>query len=41
MAATVSADERLSILGGLADALPDPFLLLDRRSLVLVKKFGN
>jgi len=35
MAATVSADERLAILGGLADALPDPFLLLDRRSLVL------
>src|SRR3569623_3613103 len=35
MAETVSADERLTILGGLADALPDPFLLLDRRSLVL------
>src|SRR3569623_3852693 len=35
MAETVSADERLTILVGLADALPGPFLLLDRRSLVL------
>ena len=35
MADKVSPDERLEILGGLADALPDPSLLLDRRSLVL------
>ena len=35
MADTVSPDQRLAILGSLADALPDPSLLLDRRSLVL------
>src|SRR3569623_262794 len=35
MAVTVSAEQRLQILGSLADALPDPSLLLDRRSLVL------
>ena len=35
MAEAISADARLEVLGGLADALPDPLLLLDRRSLVL------
>lgn len=35
MAETVSADDRMAILAGFADALPDPCLLLDRRSLVV------
>ena len=32
---TVSPEQRLAILAGFADALPDPSLLLDRRSVVL------
>ncbi|HEX4297870.1 MAG TPA: ATP-binding protein [Devosia sp.] len=35
MADTLSSDQQLALLGGLADALPDPCLLLDRRSVVL------
>ena len=35
MADIASPDERLDILGGFADALPDPSVLLDRRSLVV------
>lgn len=35
MVETISPETRLDILGGLADALPDPLLLLDRRALVL------
>jgi len=32
---TLSPEQRLAILAGFADALPDPSLLLDRRSVVL------
>jgi two-component system phosphate regulon sensor histidine kinase PhoR len=35
MAEEISADGRMSILAGFAEALPDPCLLLDRRSLVV------
>jgi two-component system phosphate regulon sensor histidine kinase PhoR len=35
MADIASPDERLEILGGFADAQPDPSLLLDRRALVV------
>jgi two-component system phosphate regulon sensor histidine kinase PhoR len=35
MAEDISADGRMSILSGFADALPDPCLLLDGRSLVV------
>lgn len=35
MADAASPDERLDILGSFADALPDPSILLDRRSLVV------
>jgi two-component system phosphate regulon sensor histidine kinase PhoR len=37
MAEAISEDARLAVLGRLADALPDPLLLLDRRSLVLYR----
>ena len=35
MADAVSPEQRHDILGGFADALPDPCFLLDRRSLVI------
>ncbi len=35
MADIASPDERLDILGGFADALPDPSIILDRRSVVV------
>jgi two-component system phosphate regulon sensor histidine kinase PhoR len=35
MAEEVSAGDRLAILAGFADALPDPCLLLDRRTIVV------
>jgi len=34
LADTVKLDRRADILGGFADALPDPCLLLDSRSVV-------
>ncbi|MEQ1769376.1 MAG: ATP-binding protein [Devosia sp.] len=37
MAQAVSAEQRIAVLSALAALLPDPFLLLDRRSVVLYR----